>query len=325
MYPLKELDAIVSRAVNSLKFVKEPAGLYEPLEYMMSIGGKRLRPRLCLTAFNLFSDDIGPQIISPAMALEIFHNFTLLHDDIMDRADTRRGQATVCRKWNDNVAILSGDVMCIMAYRYLTEYGGPNLRQVLELFTRTSAQVCEGQQYDMDFENQPTVTGEEYLQMIGLKTAALIACPAKMGAMIAEAPEPMAEALYDYGWQIGLAFQICDDYLDTFGNANVFGKKIGGDILCGKKTWLLVEAYKRANGGDRARLDAIMAMGGDRAEEKISSMQQLYIDLGIKADAVTAIEDYHARAMQQLEGKGFSDAQIAQLKEFSATLVHRND
>ena len=325
MYSLKELDAIVARAISSLKFVKEPAGLYEPLEYMMSIGGKRLRPRLCLTTFNLFSDDIGPQIISPAMALEIFHNFTLLHDDIMDRADTRRGQATVCRKWNDNVAILSGDVMCIMAYQYLIEYGGPNLQQVLDLFSKTSAQVCEGQQYDMDFESQPTVTGEEYLQMIGLKTAALIACPVKMGAMIADAPESMADALYDYGWQIGLAFQICDDYLDTFGNANVFGKKIGGDILCGKKTWLLVEAYKRATGADRARLDAVMAMGNDRAVEKISAMQQLYIDLGIKADAVTAIEDYHARAMQCLEGKGFSDAQIAQLKEFSATLVHRND
>ena len=325
MYSLKELDAIVARAISSLKFVKEPAGLYEPLEYMMSIGGKRLRPRLCLTTFNLFSDDIGPQIISPAMALEIFHNFTLLHDDIMDRADTRRGQATVCRKWNDNVAILSGDVMCIMAYQDLIEYGGGNLQKVLDLFSKTSAQVCEGQQYDMDFESQPTVTGEEYLQMIGLKTAALIACPAKMGAMIADAPESMADALYDYGWQIGLAFQICDDYLDTFGNANVFGKKIGGDILCGKKTWLLVEAYKRATGADRARLDAVMAMENDRAAEKISAMQQLYIDLGIKADAVTAIEDYHARAMQCLEGKGFSDAQIVQLKEFSATLVHRND
>ena len=325
MYSLKELDAIVARAVSSLRFVKEPAGLYEPLEYMMSIGGKRLRPRLCLTAFNLFSDDIGPQIISPAMALEIFHNFTLLHDDIMDRAETRRGQATVCHKWNDNVAILSGDVMCIMAYQYLTEYNGSNLRDVLELFSTTSAQVCEGQQYDMDFEDQPTVTGSEYLEMIGLKTAALLACSAKMGAMIADAPQTQAEALYDYGWQIGLAFQICDDYLDTFGNANVFGKKIGGDILCGKKTWLLVEAFKRATGEHRARLDSIMAMGNDRAAEKIAAMQQLYVELGVKEDAVKAIEDYHAKAMQQLEGKAFSAEQIEQLREFSATLVHRND
>lgn len=325
MYSLKELDAIAARAIGSLKFVKEPAGLYEPLEYMMSIGGKRLRPRLCLTAFNLFSDDIGPQIISPAMALEIFHNFTLLHDDIMDRAETRRGQATVCHKWNDNVAILSGDVMCIMAYQYLTEYTGANLRDVLELFSTTSAQVCEGQQYDMDFETQPIVTEDEYLQMIGLKTAALIACAAKMGAMIAGAPETQADALYDFGWQIGLAFQICDDYLDTFGNASVFGKKIGGDIMEGKKTWLLVEAFKRATGADRTRLDASMALGADRAAEKIAAMQQLYIYLGVKDDAVKAIEDFHERAMGCLEGKGFSSEQIEQLREFSATLVHRND
>ena len=325
MYSLKELDAIVARAIGSLKFVKEPAGLYEPLEYMMSIGGKRLRPRLCLTAFNLFSDDIGPQIISPSMALEIFHNFTLLHDDIMDRADTRRGQATVCRKWNDNVAILSGDVMCIMAYQYLTEYTGTNLREVLELFSTTSAQVCEGQQYDMDFETQPTVTEDEYIQMIGLKTAALIACAAKMGAMIAGAPEARADALYDFGWQIGLAFQICDDYLDTFGNANVFGKKIGGDIMEGKKTWLLVEAFKRAVGEERRKLDATMSLGADSKAEKIAAMQQLYIDLGVKEDAVKAIEDYHEKAMACLEGKGFSPEQIAQLRDFSATLVHRND
>ena len=325
MYSLKELDAIASRAIGSLKFVKEPAGLYEPLEYMMSIGGKRLRPRLCLTTFNLFSDDIGPKIISPAMALEIFHNFTLLHDDIMDRAETRRGQATVCRKWNDNVAILSGDVMCIMAYQYLTEYNGANLREVLELFSTTSAQVCEGQQYDMDFETQPIVTEAEYLEMIGLKTAALLACSAKMGAMIAGAPEAQSDALYNFGWQIGLAFQICDDYLDTFGNANVFGKKIGGDIMEGKKTWLLVEAFKRATGAERSRLDAAMALGEDRAAEKIAAMQQLYIDLGVKEDAVKAIEDFHDKAMQTLEGKGFTAEQVAQLRDFSATLVHRND
>ena len=325
MYSLKELDAIAARAIGSLKFVKEPAGLYEPLEYMMSIGGKRLRPRLCLTAFNLFSDNIGPQIISPAMALEIFHNFTLLHDDIMDRAETRRGQATVCRKWDDNVAILSGDVMCIMAYQYLTEYTGANLRDVLELFCTTSAQVCEGQQYDMDFESQPTVTEAEYLEMIGLKTAALLACSAKMGAMIAGAPETQADALYNFGWQIGLAFQICDDYLDTFGNANVFGKKIGGDIMEGKKTWLLMETYKRATVVNRARLDAIVAMDESRADEKIAAMQQLYTDLGVKDDAIKAIEAFHSKAMEQLEGKGFSEEQIGQLRDFSATLVHRND
>ena len=325
MYSLKELDAIVMRAIGSLKFVKEPAGLYEPLEYMMSIGGKRLRPRLCLTAFNLFSDDISSQIISPSLALEIFHNFTLLHDDIMDRADTRRGQLTVCRKWNDNVAILSGDVMCILAYKYLQACPVAKTSAVLETFTKMGAEVCEGQQYDMEFESQPTVTTDEYLEMIGLKTAALLACSAKMGALIADAPEAQVDALYDFGWQIGLAFQICDDYLDTFGNASVFGKKIGGDILCGKKTWLLVETFKRASGADRERLEKTMALPDSRAAEKISAMQQLYIDLGVKDAAVSAIEDFHARALEKLDGKGFTEAQIAQLKEFSEMLVHRED
>ena len=325
MYSLKELDAIVSRAVNNLKFVKDPEGLYEPLEYMMSIGGKRLRPRLCLTAFNLFSDNIDKQIVSPSLALEIFHTFTLLHDDIMDRADTRRGQPTVCRKWNDNVAILSGDVMCILVYKYLTEYTGPNLQQALELFIRTGAEVCEGQQYDMEFETMPAVTQEEYLHMIGLKTAALIACSAKMGAVIAGAPQAMADALYDFGWQIGLAFQICDDYLDTFGDENVFGKKIGGDIMVGKRTWLLVEAFKRTFGESRRELERIMAMDASQAREKISQMQQMYVRLGIKDDADAAIEHYHAEALGRLQGKGFSDSQIKQMADFAATLVHRRD
>lgn len=325
MYSLKEQEAIILRAICNMRLMKEPAGLYEPLEYMMSIGGKRLRPRLCLATYNLYSDDIGDSIISPALALEIFHNFTLLHDDIMDRAETRRGQLTVCRKWNDNVAILSGDVMCILAYKYLTACPAGVQPQVLELFSRMGAEVCEGQQYDMDFESQPTVTESEYMEMIGLKTAALLACSAKMGAMIAGAPEAQAGALYDFGWQIGLAFQICDDYLDTFGNANVFGKKIGGDIMEGKKTWLLMETYKRATGVNRARLNAIVAMDKSRAAEKIAAMQQLYTDLCVKEDAVKTIEAFHDKAMEQLTGKGFSTGQIAQMQEFSATLVHRND
>lgn len=325
MYSLKEQEAIIARAICNLKFVKEPAGLYEPLEYMMSIGGKRIRPRLCLAAYNLYSDDIGDNIISPALALEIFHNFTLLHDDIMDRADTRRGQLTVCKKWGDNVAILSGDVMCILAYKWLTACPADKQPQVLELFTKMGAEVCEGQQYDMEFETQPVVTGEEYINMIGLKTAALLACSVKMGAVIAGAPEAQAEALYNFGWQIGLAFQISDDYLDTFGDPHVFGKKIGGDIVCGKKTWLLVEALKRATGENRKRLNEILAMGDSRAEEKIAAMQQMYIDLGVKQDAVKAIEEYHEKAMECLSGKGFKSEQLEILKEFSASLVHRED
>lgn len=325
MYSLKEQEAIIARAICNLKFVKEPAGLYEPLEYMMSIGGKRLRPRLCLATYNLYSDNIGDNIISPALALEIFHNFTLLHDDIMDRADTRRGQLTVCKKWNDNVAILSGDVMCILAYKYLAACPAEKQPQVLELFTRMGAEVCEGQQYDMEFETQPIVTGDEYINMIGLKTAALLACSAKMGAVIAGAPADQAQALYDFGWQIGLAFQVSDDYLDTFGDPHIFGKKIGGDILAGKKTWLLVEALKRAGGESHQRLGAIMAMDNGRAGEKIAAMQQMYIELGVKKDAVKTIEDYHEKAMSCISGNGFTPEQLAILREFSESLIHRED
>lgn len=325
MYSLEDQKAIINRAVCNLKFVKEPAGLYEPLEYMISIGGKRLRPRLCLAAYNLFSDNISDRIISPALALEIFHNFTLLHDDIMDRADTRRGQLTVCRRWNDNVAILSGDVMSIIAYRYLAASPADKMGRVLEMFSRMGMQVCEGQQYDMEFESQMVVTIDEYINMIGLKTSVLLACSAKMGAVIAGAPDSMADALYDFGYQVGLSFQISDDYLDTFGDENIFGKKIGGDIVAGKKTWLLVEAMRRAGGEDRKALEAAMRLDGSRAAEKIEAMQQLYIKLGIRRDATAAIEQYHCKAMEALEGKGFSGEQLAQMREFSARLVHRED
>jgi geranylgeranyl diphosphate synthase type II len=177
----------------------------------------------------------------------------------------------------------------------------------------------------MEFETQPVVTIDEYINMIGLKTAALLACSVKMGAVIAASPAAQADALYEFGWQIGLAFQISDDYLDTFGDPHVFGKKIGGDIMCGKKTWLLVEALRRATGDDRKRLNAILAMGADHAAEKIAAMQQLYIDLGVKQDAVKAIEAYHEKAMECLSGKGFTPAQLDILKEFSASLVHRED
>lgn len=323
MYSRTELDSIIFRSICSIDFNKEPRGLYEPLEYMISIGGKRLRPRLCLTAFNLFSDDIGEDILGPAVALEIFHNFTLLHDDIMDRSDTRRGQLTVHKKWNENVAILSGDVMSIMAYQYLARYTGSRRARVLEMFSDTAAKVCEGQQYDMDFEDLPFITMEDYMNMIGLKTAVLIACSAGLGAIIAGASDEQTDALYQFAYQIGLAFQISDDYLDTFGNASVFGKKIGGDIRNGKKTWLLVESFRVADAARRAELDTILKMGESEADRKIEAMQNLYQTLGVRTAAIKAIEDYHRKALKALEGKGFSEEQISQLKDFAAELVHR--
>ncbi len=323
MYSRTELDNIIFRSICSIDFNREPRGLYEPLEYMMSIGGKRLRPRLCLTAFNLFSDNIDENILGPAVALEIFHNFTLLHDDIMDCADTRRGQLTVYKKWNENVAILSGDVMSIMAYQYLAHYNGSRRDRVLEMFSDTAAKVCEGQQYDMEFEDIPFITMDDYMNMIGLKTAVLIACSVGLGAIIAGASDEQTEALYNYAYQLGLAFQITDDYLDTFGNASVFGKKIGGDIRNNKKTWLLVESFRVADHGQRAELDRILAMGEDEAGKKIEAMKEMYQMLGVRTAAIASIEEYHRKAMAALEGKGFSAEQITRLKEFAAELVHR--
>lgn len=323
MFAIEELDKYVEKGLSSLNFKLDPKELYEPLEYMISIGGKRLRPGLCLLTYNLFSDNIGKSVLYPALALEIFHGFTLIHDDIMDMAEIRRGQPTVYRKWNSNIAILSGDVMSIKAYELLSNCPQQVLPQALSLFTRTAAQVCEGQQYDMNFENIPYITMDEYLSMIGLKTAVLIACSAKMGAIIAGADEKKAQALYDFAYALGIAFQIQDDLFDTFGEGNIFGKKIGGDILNNKKTWLLVESFHIADSRQKHELDSIMAMGEEQGEDKIARMQQMYNSLGIKERAEKAIAGYYNRAIETIDNAGFSPAQMEQLYKFADRLIKR--
>ena len=319
----EELDKFVENGLAALNLRQEPKELYEPIEYMISIGGKRLRPELCLLTYNLFSDKIEKSILHPALALEIFHGFTLIHDDIMDKAELRRGQQTVHKKWNDNVAILSGDVMSIQAYQLLANAPQAVLPQVLALFSKTAAQVCEGQQYDMNFENIPYITMDDYISMISLKTAVLIACSAKIGALIAGAEEKTAQALYDFAFSLGVAFQIQDDLFDTFGQGNVFGKKIGGDIMNNKKTWLLVESFKIANKEQKKQLDQIMAMGEDQEEEKIARMQQMYITLGIKEAATEAIMGYYNKALEIIGKVGFNPAQMEQLNKFADKLIKR--
>ena len=323
MYAIDELDKYVENGLSALNFKIDPKELYEPIEYMISIGGKRLRPELCLLTYNLFSDKIDKPILYPALALEIFHGFTLIHDDIMDQAELRRGQQTVYRKWDNNVAILSGDVMSIQAYQLLANCPGDVLPQVLSLFSRTAAQVCEGQQYDMNFENIPYITMDDYISMISLKTAVLIACSAKMGALIAGAPEKVAQALYDFAYTLGIAFQIQDDFFDTFGQGNVFGKKIGGDILNNKKTWLLVESYKVADNLQRQQLDSIMAMTMEQGEEKIAAMQQMYCTLGIKEAAEKTIMEYYNNALEIIGKLDLTPAQTEQLKKFADKLIKR--
>jgi len=212
------IEVALKDLFEKIEFTAEPAGLYDPLRYMIAIGGKRIRPRLCLTAYGLFKDKLTPEVLSPAAGLEVFHTFTLIHDDIMDHSPLRRGNETVWKRWNEDTAILSGDVMCIDSYKRVAKAPREVLPEVLDLFSLTASQVCDGQQLDMDFENMDSVSMEQYMQMIGLKTAVLLACSAKMGAIIGGAPVPVQNALYDYGYYLGLAFQVADDYLDAYGD-----------------------------------------------------------------------------------------------------------
>lgn len=323
MFTISELDKYVENGLSALNLKLDPKELYEPIEYMISIGGKRLRPELCLLTYNLFSDKMEKSILYPAIALEIFHGFTLIHDDIMDQAELRRGQQTVYRKWDNNIAILSGDVMSIKAYELLAECPAQVLPQALSLFTRTAAQVCEGQQYDMNFESIPYITMEDYIGMISLKTAVLIACSAKMGALIAGADEKVSQALYDFAFDLGIAFQIQDDLFDTFGQGNVFGKKIGGDILNNKKTWLLVESFRIADNAQRQQLDEIISIPLEKGDEKIARMQQMYNTLGIREGAAKAIMKYYESALDKIAGVGFNLSQLEQLHNFANKLIKR--
>ena len=323
MYTLEEIDRILEKFTRLVNISREPANLYEPLDYMMSIGGKRLRPKLCLLTCNLFREELDKPVIFPSMALEVFHEFTLIHDDIMDRSDTRRGHPTVYKKWNEEIAILSGDAMSILSFKYLAFADPVVLPKALDLFCTTALQVCEGQQYDMDFETKPFITMDDYLMMIGLKTAVLIACAAKMGALLGGAKPKAAQALYDFGYQLGVAFQIADDYLDTFGNEKVFGKKIGGDIVNNKKTWLLVECLRRANAGQKKELGQLMKLGDGQRAEKVEAVRNLYVTLGVKEAAEQEILRYHQKAFDILAATNIAPARLAQISRFAEELIHR--
>ncbi len=324
MYTLQEISQIVDKALLNLDFKGEPAELYDPIKYLMSIGGKRIRPKMALMTFNLFSDKVDNSILSPALAMEIFHGFTLIHDDIMDGASLRRNQMTVHKKWNENTAILSGDVMCIKSYGYLSQCPPEKLSGLLSLFTVTAAQVCEGQQVDMNYEREPYITMEDYISMIGLKTAVLIACSAKAGAMIAGATQNQCDCLYQYGYRLGLAFQIKDDYLDSFGDTSTFGKAIGGDILSNKKTWLMVYALRKMDPGQNKELFSLFDNTEIGPEEKIKRVLNLYQALEVKNAAEEAIEEYFNKAVSEIETADFSALQKERLITFGRTLAERN-
>ena len=306
------VNSAVKELFSSIEFAAEPAGLYDPLRYMIEIGGKRIRPKLCLTAYGLFKDELTPEILGPAAGLEVFHTFTLIHDDIMDRSPLRRGCATVWKKWSEDTAILSGDVMCIDSYKRIAMAPRGVLPEVLELFSTTAAQVCDGQQLDMDFEGKDIVSMGEYMQMIGLKTAVLLACSAKMGAIIGGADAAAQKALYDYGYNLGLAFQVADDYLDAYGDEKVFGKPIGGDILNCKKSWLTVKAYEK---GASEVIEALAAKDMEPAE-KIALVKSIYQKVDIASEAVAEIDRLSEKALACVPG-------IKILEDFAHSLTGR--
>ena len=299
MKTLPEIQTLLSTEIEKLKLDRNPQGLYEPIRYTLALGGKRIRPALTLLACNLFSNDIQPAV-SPALGLEIFHNFTLLHDDIMDKADVRRGKPTVHKKWNENAAILSGDVMQIIAYQYIADVPERNLRQVLNVFSQMAVEICEGQQFDMEFENCENVQAEEYLNMIRLKTAVLLGTALKIGAWIGGSDDENAELLYDFGINIGLAFQLKDDLLDVYGDEKTFGKKIGGDILCNKKTYLLIHAKNLAIGKDAEELEFYLKKS-EPSEEKIRAVTDLYNRLGVREICEEKMGFYYDMAVAKLE------------------------
>ena len=320
------IDRALKELFDNLTFTSEPSGLYDPLRYMIQIGGKRIRPRLCLTAYSLYKDSFNDEILIPAAAIEVFHSFTLIHDDIMDKADVRRGVPTVYRKWDENTAILSGDVMSIESYKMIAKAPAHVLPQALELFSKTAAEVCEGQQYDMDFENVDFVPMEDYLKMIGLKTAVLIACAAKLGAIIAEAPAESCNLLYKYGYDLGLAFQVADDWLDTYADPKVFGKAIGGDILNNKKNWLTTRAFEKASGPVREQLLAAMEMPIGTEEEKaakIAAVKDIYAALEVGEEAKQEIERLHGQAMGYISQLGLASEKAEMLVNYAKKLIGR--
>ena len=323
------LDQAVAELFGGITFPQEPAGLYDPLRYMIGIGGKRLRPKLCLLTYSLCKDALDPSVLGPAAGLEVFHTFTLIHDDIMDRSPMRRGCDTVWKKWNEDTAILSGDVMCIDAYRRVAQAPSTVLGPVLALFTKTAAEVCEGQQLDMDFESVEQVPMADYMQMIGLKTGVLIACAAQMGALIGGAPVSVVGRLYEYGYQLGLAFQVADDYLDTYGDAAVFGKPIGGDIVNNKKSWLLTRALEKV-ACKEALLKAMELPVGtaDERAAKIAAVRAIYDATSVDADARAEVRRLSDRALGAVAGIDAEiglagDAAYGRLKDFADRLVSR--
>ena len=313
------LDGAVKELFDGIQFQQEPEGLYDPLRYMIAIGGKRIRPRLCLTTYGIYAQELTESILQPAAGLEVFHTFTLIHDDIMDHSPLRRGAPTVWKKWNEDTAILSGDVMCIDAYKRMAHAPAKVLPEVLTLFSKTASEVCDGQQLDIDFETCRRVEMADYMKMIGLKTGVLIACSAQMGALIGGAPLNAQKSIYDYGYLLGLAFQVADDYLDAYGDEKVFGKPNGGDILNGKKSWLTVRALELGAKG----LEEALADNSAAPAEKIARVKAIYNSVGLADEARRTIAGLSGQAIGKAREAALPEGGLDALKRFANSLIGR--
>jgi len=323
MLDFETARGIIEKELEDLSLNTSPDELYDPVRYILSIGGKRIRPALALMSCSLFSETTHPAV-KPALAMEIFHNFTLLHDDIMDNAKVRRGQATVHEKWNSNTAILSGDVMSILSFQVLGETEEKHLKDLLNIFTRTAIEVCEGQQLDMNFENRDDVKIGEYLEMIRLKTAILLACSLKTGAIAGGAEMLEADLLYEYGRNLGMAFQLRDDYLDVFGEQEKFGKTIGNDIASNKKTYLLIKAKEMALGDIRKRLIQLFGNIEADTQDKIREVKQIYQELEVDRLCMEAADSYYSQSVQYLERVNVPAASKKPLADFAASMMTRD-
>ncbi len=322
MLKAEEILTKVNTFLDNIPYDRKPQSLYEPIKYVLSMGGKRIRPVLMLLAYNLFKDD-PENILMPACALETYHNYTLLHDDLMDNADLRRGHQTVHRRWDANTAILSGDSMLVLAYQRMAQCSADKMQQVLTLFTETALEIGEGQQYDMDFEHRNDVREEEYIEMIRLKTSVLLACATKIGAILAGASAQDADNIYRFGEQMGLAFQLQDDFLDVYGDTKVFGKAIGGDIVSNKKTYMLINAFNRADAAQRAELERWIEAKDFDAKEKIAAVTRIYNEIGIDRLAMEKIKFYFNESKKYLDAVSVAPERKAELAKYTAEMMKR--
>ncbi len=321
-YTASQLLDKINAYLEQMPYMRPPKGLYEPIAYELSLGGKRIRPVLMLMAYNIYKEDVE-RILPQAAGLETYHNHTLLHDDVMDKADMRRNKPTVHNVWNDNTAILSGDAMLILAYRLMAEGLSDRLAEVMHIFTETTMEICEGQQWDMEFESRMDVKVDEYIEMIRLKTSVLLAAALKIGACLAGAPAEEAQKLYDFGVKMGLAFQLQDDWLDVYGDPKVFGKNIGGDILCNKKTYMLITALEQADEDQRKELERWLTATDFIPAEKISAVTALYNNIGVGKRCEEMVEAYYSDGLAVLDSIALPEERKQALKDFACSLMNR--